>query len=157
MNEELCPICLSKLNEKTTYKIECNHTFHTDCIMKWFRQSNGSCPCCMDNPTNNSKLFTPVYYGFWNIKFIEKRCNAIKRFSKKQPNKSLTNNFYKLRKYEEELKQLKQDKKDHLNNETVKEIKLKEKEINTKTIRKDKQIKKLKVTIVSKYPTIQTS
>ena len=53
MNEDVCPICLDKLNKKETYKLSCKHTFHTDCIMQWFRKSDGQCPCCLDNPYNN--------------------------------------------------------------------------------------------------------
>ena len=72
--EEVCPICLGSLKEKETHTINCNHTFHTDCIMNWFRVSNGSCPCCKDNPNFNTNNQLPIYYGYWNIQFIEKRC-----------------------------------------------------------------------------------
>ncbi len=36
-----CVICLETLNSKPTYSLpECNHTFHQNCIMHWFRQGN---------------------------------------------------------------------------------------------------------------------
>ena len=50
---ELCTICLSTLdNDNETYTLECNHSFHMKCIMKWFRcdNSSGNCPLCNDNP-----------------------------------------------------------------------------------------------------------
>ena len=50
-SQEICAICLSDINGKDKYTLECNHTFHTDCIVKWFRSSNGNCPCCWDNNT----------------------------------------------------------------------------------------------------------
>ena len=43
---EMCAVCLSNINENEGYKLECGHIFHTDCIVKWFRNSNGNCPCC---------------------------------------------------------------------------------------------------------------
>ena len=45
MNEDLCVICLSTLNEDDTYNLSCNHKFHTKCIIDWFRSesSNGNC------------------------------------------------------------------------------------------------------------------
>ena len=46
---EMCAVCLSIINEKDSYKLECGHVFHTNCIVQWFRNSNGNCPCCWDN------------------------------------------------------------------------------------------------------------
>ena len=51
--EELCTICLEKLdNPLTTFRTGCNHVFHTRCFNKWARSSSGSpgnetkCPVC---------------------------------------------------------------------------------------------------------------
>ena len=42
-----CVICLETLDTKPTYSLpECNHTFHQNCIMHWFRQGNCKCPLC---------------------------------------------------------------------------------------------------------------
>lgn len=42
-----CVICLETLGSKPTYSLpECNHTFHQNCIMHWFRQGNFKCPLC---------------------------------------------------------------------------------------------------------------
>ena len=48
---ELCSICLLELNNET-HTLECNHSYHMKCIMKWFRyeSSSGNCPLCNDNP-----------------------------------------------------------------------------------------------------------
>lgn len=47
---DICSICYDDLNEnvKPTYNLECNHKFHTDCIIKWFRLNNDNCPLCND-------------------------------------------------------------------------------------------------------------
>ena len=54
--KDVCAICLCDIDDNSVnYSLECNHTFHTKCIMKWFRKSgNGACPCCMDTPKSNS-------------------------------------------------------------------------------------------------------
>jgi|TARA_Y100000389_G_C17285379_1_gene425158 hypothetical protein len=153
--DNVCPICLESLKVKDNYKISCGHEFHTECIMNWFRFSNGSCPCCKDNPNGNIKHNLPIYYGYWNIQFIEKRCNVIKKHNKKEKNKKLINQFEKIDLYKNELTELRKLQKEYLNQQSIKDVKFKIKEFNTKIRNKDSQIKKIKVNIVSKYPIIQ--
>lgn len=65
---EKCIICHENLNTAQTYKLpECNHTYHTHCIVTWFRHSlldedsnlynvrtyNGKCPICGNKGINN--------------------------------------------------------------------------------------------------------
>ena len=48
---ESCPICRDALQSgggEPTHTLECHHTFHTECVMAWFRQGNDSCPNCRD-------------------------------------------------------------------------------------------------------------
>ena len=43
-----CSICLEE-NDMQIYTLpECNHSFHTNCILAWFRKGNKSCPLCKD-------------------------------------------------------------------------------------------------------------
>ena len=43
-----CPICYeSILEDEACHTLECNHTFHCSCIIKWLRQ-NTACPMCRD-------------------------------------------------------------------------------------------------------------
>ena len=61
-NQCRCSICLQDFVNKSTnplestYKIpECGHTFHTNCLMQWFRREQ-RCPLCRDigtTPTNS--------------------------------------------------------------------------------------------------------
>ena len=48
--ENKCSICLESINleNNTSYKLDCGHIFHTDCIVGWFRTqtSNGRCQLC---------------------------------------------------------------------------------------------------------------
>lgn len=45
-----CSICLSPLEEKQGHTLECNHLFHTKCIIDWFRHNKTSCPICRNIP-----------------------------------------------------------------------------------------------------------
>ena len=42
-----CPICLENISDNS-YTLECNHKYHTECIVKWFRNNNNTCPLCKD-------------------------------------------------------------------------------------------------------------
>lgn len=44
--EDICMICLGKLNNSQISKIDCKHSFHTSCIKKWFNQNKSTCPIC---------------------------------------------------------------------------------------------------------------
>jgi len=44
MNDN-CSICLAEM--KNPIKLPCNHQFHAECVLDWFRRS-GSCPICRD-------------------------------------------------------------------------------------------------------------
>jgi phage terminase Nu1 subunit (DNA packaging protein) len=48
MEPELCPICYESITNKLT--ITCEHTFCSECIVKWFRHGNPQCPVCRDAP-----------------------------------------------------------------------------------------------------------
>jgi hypothetical protein len=44
-----CTICLEPISESNKYCLPaCNHTFHTGCILNWFRSGHRSCPLCRD-------------------------------------------------------------------------------------------------------------
>lgn len=44
----MCPIChIEDMDENNSYAIkECNHKFHTDCIITWLRTNHSNCPMC---------------------------------------------------------------------------------------------------------------
>ena len=41
-----CSICAQ--NDENLYTLECNHTFHPECIISWFRMGKTTCPMCRD-------------------------------------------------------------------------------------------------------------
>lgn len=114
--EDICSICyeiLDKTEEKQFWILECNHKFHTFCIMKWFRNDNSSCPLC-----NDSIQYTKLTY--WDrINTI----NEIKQLGKKK------NCPEKIKKILDKIKKVKDKEKKQKN--YMKEFKNKyKKEIN---------------------------
>lgn len=45
-----CSICLQPMSDDSNrYCLpSCNHTFHTECILNWFRSGHRTCPLCRD-------------------------------------------------------------------------------------------------------------
>ena len=45
---ENCPICLDNMDKESAnaIKLECNHFFHNECIVKWLSMDNTICPLC---------------------------------------------------------------------------------------------------------------
>lgn len=47
-----CFICSEDLNKYPTYSQEkCKHTFHTHCLVTWYRIGHNFCPCCNNKRT----------------------------------------------------------------------------------------------------------
>ena len=52
-DDNTCAICLCEMtDDESIYTIpECNHKFHTNCALQWYRQTNQTnCPLCRSNP-----------------------------------------------------------------------------------------------------------
>ena len=45
--QQLCAICADDECDHQWHTLECGHSFHTPCILKWFREA-GTCPLCRD-------------------------------------------------------------------------------------------------------------
>ena len=57
----MCQICMEPMNEITkVYKLsDCNHDFHTDCIVNWFRNESTTCISCysiINQPNINNDI-----------------------------------------------------------------------------------------------------
>lgn len=49
--KEICSICFSKMTPENSHTLEeCDHRFHTNCILKWFRSKQDTCPLCREHP-----------------------------------------------------------------------------------------------------------
>ena len=73
-----CSICLEKL-DKDKYLLECNHSFHTKCIMDWFRHKKEGCPLCRDEGKKDYSHFTDNLIMSGIIKGSEKCGFVVKK------------------------------------------------------------------------------
>ena len=80
-HEEKCTICLSSFcNDNQRHTLDCGHTYHTRCIMHWFRSGNPSCPLCR-NEGKTTNIMTPEE-AIRRLKKLSKRKNAPARLKK---------------------------------------------------------------------------
>ena len=47
---ESCSICFDPLSDRPSTTIDCEHPFHVDCIIRWFRTDHNDCPQCRSLP-----------------------------------------------------------------------------------------------------------
>lgn len=125
VEDNICIICHDQLDTAQTYKLpECNHTYHTHCIVTWFRhrgscdydaygrkvEVDGKCPHCGNNGINNVCKSEPKSYGC-----VRRRCylspteharfKTIKREGKKHGESPILNKLFdKLDVMEKKLK-----------------------------------------------------
>ena len=99
-----CPICADVMNENESHKLTpCNHQFHTECIIQWFRMGeNTSCPLCRDRGPFESRS-TPE--RFWStLHSVEKA--AFRKYCKtKNANKPVVRAFERYLKLEKNLRE----------------------------------------------------
>ena len=64
-NVDICAICHESLNDELYTLPECNHTFHTNCIMTWFRAPTGNnkCPLCNNSGINKLKDLDNLHWS----------------------------------------------------------------------------------------------
>ncbi len=108
-NLGLCAICHEDLNGEVYTLPECNHTYHINCIMTWFRTSkNGKCPLCNNQGVNKIKDLDSIHWSqrsaaLENFKFVA----AFAR--RKDAPKDLKKKIEKLKKIREEDKKFKEE------------------------------------------------
>ena len=154
-NLETCAICLSELNDESKiHKIECSHSFHTECIVKWFRLGTASCPLCNNNPNNLTDEFSFFSYG--SRDYVNERCKTIQKISRRKDSPSeLKKEFEKLKKFEADYKDCIKMKQVYLKTGEVKQIRKTMQQNNNKSWRRRSKVEKQKMKIVSLYPQLQ--
>ena len=96
-NEE-CMICKEELSCQQCYTLpECKHTYHTSCLVNWFRNGDNRCPYCgnkgINNKCNKDNSYSSIkqIYNYFCIQGFENQyINDLKKFmnNKKKYNKS---------------------------------------------------------------------
>ena len=57
--KEECMICREELECSQCYTLpECNHRYHTNCLISWFRSGDQRCPYCGNKGINNKNVDT---------------------------------------------------------------------------------------------------
>lgn len=84
---ELCGICQSSLpenpsNNEVYTTTECNHSFHTMCILKWYKTGNVRCPYCNQDDTEDF-IYSDIRYIYKTITNYCRRKNANPKIKKK--------------------------------------------------------------------------
>ena len=111
-NEE-CMICKEELSCQPCYTLpECKHTYHTSCLVTWFRNGDNRCPYCGNKGINNKCNEHNIYslrrqrYNYFCIEGFENQylCDLKKFMNNK---KNITNPIaIKLKKNFEKIKNL---------------------------------------------------
>ena len=155
ISDNNCVICLSSLsdenNEDNIFNLECNHKFHTKCIMEWFRSSNGNCPLCNDNPFQQNNNYSIFYHS----NLLDNRFKTIKQYSRKKDApeklKKEIKKFNELnKKYNDSNKKMKEFTRDPL----FKELEKKNKENRRENWAKLRKVRQQKEKIVTMYPMV---
>jgi len=121
---EECMICKEELSCQPCYTLpECKHTYHTTCLVSWFRNGDNRCPYCGNRGINNSSIdnisdITSYKYNYFAKTVFENQyINDLKKFmnDKKNVNNSsaikVKKAFEKIKKIEDTLKKNKLDYK----------------------------------------------
>ena len=113
IEEDICSICYETF-EKQSWILECNHKFHTECIMKWFRNDNSSCPLCNHSIQYENLSCWEKLHTIKEIKKLGRRKNCpikIKKILNKIKKVQQEQNLYKIKlkefknKYNKQIKE----------------------------------------------------
>jgi len=94
-HDNICGICHENLNTEQNYTLpECNHVYHTNCIITWFRNGHQNCPYCNHTPnsySNNNyghRISLPILKAFAkknnSLKFLNKYFKQLDNIKKKE-------------------------------------------------------------------------
>jgi hypothetical protein len=119
VNSDVCLICHDDIDSYQNYKLqECNHIYHTDCIIQWFRTGNVNCPYCNSKSENNICDSNNGGHYYNRRKIIESTYRTIKAFSKKEKApKILKSKIKSIEKIQDQLKDIRDNIKKIKNEE----------------------------------------
>lgn len=121
-NSDECMICKEELNCYDCYTLpECNHKFHTHCLISWFRNGDSRCPYCGNKGINNNNDFNNKYTNrslyngkYYHENYIYKDIKKFAYLKKNKDNKQaikLRDEFEKIKHSENYLINIKVDLK----------------------------------------------
>jgi len=170
-NDEKCSICLGNITNNVYTIPECDHKFHINCIMTWFRLGHKCCPLCRHNGinnANNSSNFSLTHISnelsqfswIYRKKLLNDDYKKMRIFSrKKDAPKHLKKKVAKLKRMEQKMKNISKEIRDFRNSKqpelTVSQVITKIRRIKGRHWKLKRNIKNLKQFIGLTNPEIQ--
>lgn len=150
-----CVICLDYISEnQDTYNLSCNHKYHTNCIVDWFRSGAKSCPCCNDIPSRFSGLDWP-YSSTGEIH--QQRIKNIRKISnKKSSPPQMKKDFESLKSFKNEAVEAEKLWKQFKKTSNYKNAIKTDRELRKKYFLKRKRVRKQECKILTSYPLLIT-
>ena len=133
-NNNICAICHDNLGEDKLYNLpECSHSYHTNCIMTWFRAGHNTCPLCNNKGINATrcKINEEANHGEWvkRKKYLNLYTVVSKKSRNKSASKEMKKEVEKVRKYKKKLDDFNKERNEWMKsvpeNMTVSKIKSK--------------------------------
>ena len=122
--DDICAICHDKFDNNKYEVPECNHHFHTSCIIEWYRTGNIRCPYCNSTPTVLDEDHVS-YYG--NRKMINNKYKIISNYCRrKNANVQIKKKVEAIRKLNDKLTEM-QSEINNIKKEDGKYIEIKKK------------------------------
>jgi hypothetical protein len=59
LEKDICAICHENLEDNIAQIPECNHKFHSECVITWFRMGKSKCPYCNTEFAHKKKSTPP--------------------------------------------------------------------------------------------------
>ena len=116
-NDE-CMICKDELQCSQCYTLpECKHTYHTNCLVTWFRNGDSRCPYCGNKCINNKndKTLQKIKNKNYTTEFEIQMLEDIKKYTFLKKNDT-NKRCIKTRKQFEKIKELEENYKIEANN-----------------------------------------
>ena len=163
-NYDMCVICQENMLESEDVYVlpECSHSYHTNCIMHWFRAGKNFCPLCNCNGVNHEACndwtenmwdtITSNHVSFGNTKMLlMSYSNALRDFRNNKSNKVLKRKIKTVKMLEKRLIKYKKEFRDwknsYANNDKISNILKKEQNYYTKCMKKSRDIRHRKMFI----------
>ena len=112
---DICAICHDNLGEQDVYTLpECNHKFHTNCIMTWFRAKHNTCPLCNNKGINATRgqINEQANHGEWakRKKYLKMYSVVSRKSIGKNASKEMKKEVEKVRRYQKKFDEFKKQR-----------------------------------------------
>tara|TARA_Y100000992_G_scaffold302444_1_gene276627 strand:- start:2533 stop:3081 length:549 start_codon:yes stop_codon:yes gene_type:complete len=156
--DNICMICHEEYDNSLCYTLpECNHKYHVNCIISWFRNGDSKCPYCGNkgiNHTNTNNNNFYYNYGTYEKQYVDDIKKIILNDKDNFLYKHIVKELDKLKELENKKKTILSNKKEYENYIKNNNVNYNEVTKKIKELKKDKdniymQIMKQKFKIVN--------